>query len=256
MKKRLILLSAALLFGLTACGRSAAEESPSPVPLTPAPTAAMATAAVTPVVTTPAAESALPTPAAAETAAPAPVATPAPSPTPTAPPEPSLEPVPAERPSDEEVLAAYQDAAEAYSWFDRKTLSVDESRPETVGETVCYPVSDERFPTLDSLRLYLKGLFSDEIVDALLPLDGLRYFDRGGALYAVELDRGSDIARGGVTCSVVWPEEEPLARCTVRVEVELLDENDLTKVIGKRVYEFPYQKVGEKWAFTQFASIF
>lgn len=185
------------------------------------------------------------TPAPSSTAAP--VLTPAPSG------EPVVSPVPA-RPTDEEVLSAYHQAEEAYRWFDLTTLPLDYTQTKLVGEAVYYPVSDERFPTMDALRGYLKTLFSDEIVDALLPLDGVHYLEIDGALCAMEADRGTDENSGTVIETVNWPQEGGDALCTVQVSVELLWEDE-NYPEGKRTYDFPYQKVGDKWVFTHFEPI-
>lgn len=167
-------------------------------------------------------------------------------------PEPTPEPV---RPSDEEVLATYREAQEAYNWFNLATLEgYQEEKLEYQG-LLYARVADERFPTMDSFRVYLKTLFSDEVVDSLLPMGGQQYVEIDGQLCVLEGGRGTDITKGAVTLSVVWPQvEEPLT-CTVRAEVGLLDEETLSTVVGSEVYEFPYQKVGDKWVFTWFAPI-
>ncbi len=272
-KPYLILGAALLAVALSACGPSGGEESAPASPTPPAPSteaAPSAAAAVTikptavpttiPETATPAAVTESPAaetePPAEESVEPIPAETPAATPAPVEPtPAPSPSPELPERPSDVEVLAAYEVADEAYSWFAMTTLPVDTNRPEPVGELIYYPVSDPRFPTMDALRAYLKTLFSDEIVDGLLPLDGVHYLDLNGALYAADAARGGDLTKGGVTYSVAWPEGEPVS-CTVRAEVELLDQENLTKVVGSQIYEFPYEKVGDKWVFTHFESIF
>ena len=166
--------------------------------------------------------------------------------------EPTTVPEPS-RPTDEEVLAAYREAQEAYNWFDLATLEgLQDGKVEHQGDLYAR-VADERCPNMDSFRGYLKTLFSDEVVDGLLPMDGQQYVELDGQLYVLEGARGTDITKGAVTLSVVWPmEEEPLT-CTVRAEVELLDEATLSTVVGSEVHEFPYQKVGDKWVFTWFA---
>ena len=109
-------------------------------------------------------------------------------------------------------------------------------------------------------RAYLQTDGEDEVVDGLMkdfPLGAAGFADGPeGGLYCSGAGRGSDISKGGVTVEVVWPLEEEPMQCTVRASVELLDLNDLQTVTGTQVYEFPYQKVGEKWVFTSFESIF
>ena len=109
---------------------------------------------------------------------------------------------------------------------------------------------------MDSFRGYLKTLFSDEVVDGLLPMDGQQYVEIDGQLYVLEGGRGTDVTKGAVTLSVAWPQEAESLSCIVRAEVDLLDGETLSTVVGSQVYEFPYQRVGDKWVFTQFESIF
>lgn len=173
------------------------------------------------------------------------------------------------RPTDEEVLAAYNRAAEVFSWYagySDEGLALDGtdmiSLPllENGGEIVMFRVTRPGLNNMDELRAYLKTIFSDEVVDGLMkdfPLGAAGFADGPeGGLYCSGAGRGSDISRGGVTVEVVWPLEEEPVQCTVRASVELLDLNDLQTVTGTQVYEFPYQKVGEKWVFTSFESIF
>ena len=271
MKKRSIWLTAALLVGLAACSRAAVEVTPSPPPTieptvertaTPVPTA---TAPLVPAPTTPE-----PLPTAVETLPPPPTPKPKPTPTPAPTPEPTPEviatpeplPTEPERISDEEVLAAYRKAEEAYSWFAGYSdagLMLDMEDTEARPDLTFYRVTRPGLGSMDELRGYLKSVFSDEIVDPLLAESpGVPHFvetDRG--LYALPAGRGSDITKGAMTLEVIWPQEEALL-CTVRARVEQLapDEDGVLLPIGELQYDFPYQKVGDKWVFTHFESIF
>lgn len=263
--------------------------SPAPTPvLTSMPTAApsvrvsvspsvepTAPAAPTPApeVTPPPAESEAQVPAPTESLCGLPLA-PTPTPEGSVPPAASESPAPMEsqapaRPTDEEVLAAYNRAAEVFSWYAGYSddgLALDGtdmiSLPllENGGEIVMFRVTRPGLNSMDELRAYLKTIFSDEVVDGLMkdfPLGAAGFADGPeGGLYCSGAGRGSDISKGGVTIEAVWPLEEEPIQCTVRVSVELLDLNDLQTVTGTQVYEFPYQKVGEKWVFTSFESIF
>lgn len=238
---------------------TAAPATPEPTPeaVTPAPTAeTQPTVPPTPTVPdgspVPTAE---PTPAQSPEPTPdaTPAATPEPLPSePVLPPEVTPEPA---RPTDEAVLEAYRTAREAYNWFDLCTLEGHQDEKRELDGMLYARVADERFPNMDSFRSYLKTLFSDEVVDGLLPIGGQQYVEIDGQLYTSEGGRGTDITKGAVTLSVVWPPEGEVMACTVRAEVELLDEETLSTVIGTEVHEFPYQKVGDKWVFTHFESI-
>ena len=277
MKKRSIWLAAALLTGLTACSRTEVEVTPTPQPTieptievtaVPVPTAtAPVPSAPAPPAPPPAAVSETPGPSLAPGPKPTEASTPVPFPEPTLEPTPeptpeptaTHEPPPSESPnrlSDEEVLSAYRAAEEAYGWFDLCTLGGSPEGQVEQDGVIYTRVSDERFPNMDSFRGYLKTLFSDEVVDSLLPVGGQQYVEIDGALYVREGARGSDITKGALILSVVWPQETEPMSCIVRAEVELLDGETLSTVVGSQVYEFPYQRVGDKWVFTQFESIF
>ena len=158
-------------------------------------------------------ESASPAPAESEPVLVEPV--PMPTPTPTAAPELS------EGPTDEEILAAYQMAEEAYGWFVLAPPELDRTEQRTVGELTYCRVDDPRFSNLAELRGYLKTLFSDTLVDQLLPIDGTQYVELDGVLYTIDGGRGADITKGEETVQV--RRDEAPARYTVRVTVEVLD---------------------------------
>lgn len=259
MKKRICFLgAAALVLILGACGAQTQTESPvgeqraEPTPVVTAPP---------PVVTS------LP-----------PVVTAEPLPLPVEP-EPTQKPVrPAltlepviptpepERPSDEEVLDAYQAAKEAYSWFeghDHSGLLVDEGDLITLqapvgGEEWSYcRVNRPGLGSVDELRAYLKKLFSDEVVDDLLkPTEAMFTDGPEGGLYV--RTSGFDIGtteteQEPVTLEVLWQEEGP-PTCTVQAAAEALDIS-AEEGTAEKIYAYPYQKVGDKWVFTQFESI-
>lgn len=160
-------------------------------------------------------------------------------------------------PTDVEVLDRYREADTAYRWFTVKALESDRSKIKRVDTVTYAKVTDPRFPTLSSFRAYLKTLFSDEIVDGLLPTDGTRYVDFDGVLYVCDSPMSEEPKTDGITLMVLWPEGEEPVSCTVQAVVELLVSKDGEdpSTTEERIYEFPYQKVGDKWVFTQFESI-
>ena len=193
------------------------------------------------------------------TASPPPAVTAAPTPTPT----PSAPSAPAETeqpspapagPSDEAVLEAYSRAEEAWNWFTVAPPELDRGAVlERDGRSYCR-VDDSRFSTLSELRGYLKGLFSDRLVEELLPIDGVQFLEEDGALYAVDGGRGADITRGAQTVQVLRDEGEP-DRVTVRVTVEVLDPEAGYAPTGEETHDFTYERVGEKWIFTTFSAV-
>lgn len=205
------------------------------------------------------------TPEVQESETPSPTNTPEPSPQAesappvqeSAEPEPSASPVasvePYDGPDDEEVLAAYRSAVEAYWWFQVETLPLDRTDSREVDGQVYYRVDYPGIDSTASLRGYLKSLFSDDLVEKLLPYDGTQYIDIDGKLYGLDGGRGTDITRGGETAQVL--RDDNPNRCTVRVTVEVVDPEQNDAVVDTVVYDFPYEKVGEKWIFTDFSLV-
>lgn len=236
------------------------SELPSPLPSVE-PTAAVTS---TPEVTPQPAESAAQSPAPTESLCSLPVA-PTPTPEGSAPPSASEAPAPVEsqrpaRPTDEEVLSAYKTAKEAMGWmtdsnsvegYDDSGLALDAADQQTLTLTlgngteetlVFYRVTRPGLDSMEALWGYLKNLFSDEIVDDLMAFQ-VPVFVEGeqGGLYALP-SQAQGFQQPGATLTVLWPEEEVPVSCQVRA------------VIGNEeaVRESLYQKVGDKWIFTQF----
>lgn len=254
MKKLIPLLALLLLLaGCTQSCATATEPVPTPTQIPPA----VPTPNVRPTLT----PNPTPEPTSSEPALADPVSTPAPTPMParTPPPvEPAPTPTPAptppvvepeEGPTDEEVLAAYRQAEEAFGWFQLCTLPGDPEGQIVVEDVVYSRVDYPGFGTLSDLRGYLKGLFSDELVEGLLPADGTQYVEIDGVLYVQEGARGGDITKGDETIQIL---PDGPGRRIVQVSVEVLDLEQDFAVTGSEQHDFPYEKIGDKWIFTTF----
>lgn len=196
-----------------------------------------------------ASEAVTPTP----TPSPTPIPEATPAPTPVSTPTVSAEPQPDDEgaPSDEEVLEAYRLAQEAFSWFQVAPMSFDASDSREVDGTLYYRVDYPGINSLSVLRGYLKSLFSDALVERLLPYDGTQYIEVDGVLYVQDGGRGTDIYRGMEYTQVVRSDNPN--RLVVRATVEIVDPEQEGAVTGTETYEFPYEKVGERWIFTDFS---
>lgn len=199
-----------------------------------------------------------PTPSAqpVETERPAPSADPSPevSPVSSPVPDPAVSETPApveEGPTDEEVLEAYRQAQEAYSWFQVSPMPFDGADSREVDGVVYYRVDYDGISSLSALRGYLKSLFSDALVDTLLPYDGTQYIDINNVLYVQDGGRGTDISRGAEYTQVM--REDNPNRLVVRATVEIVDPEQGGVVTGSETYDFPYEKVGDRWIFTDFS---
>ena len=154
--------------------------------------------------------------------------------------------------TEEDVLSAYSRAEEAYGWFDRETLPAGQESREIDGR-VYYPVREPGMETLADLRAYLRGLFSEELTEALLSSGGEAplYRDVGGALYVLPARRDRDAVRkeGSVRAESVSE-----TAWTVEVTVDLLD-GPGGQVTGVEYYAFPYELEEDRWVFTEFRMI-
>lgn len=99
--------------------------------------------------------------------------------------------------TDEEIQAAYFRAEEAYGWFSLETLPCGE-KTQTIDGWLYYPVEYPGMENLADLRAYLRGLFSEELVDALLASGGAHplYQDVDGTLYVLPTSRERDESKG------------------------------------------------------------
>lgn len=249
MKKLMPLLALVILLsGCWGCVPASPAESsgtadrPTPPATQTIPDSPIPSAEASPPLRTPA-----PTPEEAE-----PVPTPVPPPTPT--PAPTSTPTSGgDEPADEAILAAYEKAEEAWGWFEIAPMPLDRDDQRTVGEQVYCRVDYPGIKTLADLRGYLKSLFSDGLVEELLPVDGTQYVELDGALYTIDGGRGADITKGEETVQVL--RDGTPGRCTVRVTVEVLDPQQGFSVVGSETHDFLYEQVGERWIFTTFSMV-
>ena len=140
--------------------------------------------------------------------------------------------------TDEEIQAAYFRAEEAYGWFSLETLPCGE-KTQTIDGWLYYPVEYPGMENLADLRAYLRGLFSEELVDALLASGGAHplYQDVDGALYVLPTSRERDESKGQADIQI-----KPYGQAgySVIVEVDLLADGGST-VTGVESHAFLYE---------------
>ena len=155
--------------------------------------------------------------------------------------------------TDEEIQAAYFRAEEAYGWFSRETRPCGE-KTQTIDGWLYYPVEYPGMENLADLRAYLRGLFSEELVDALLASGGAHplYQDVDGTLYVLPTSRERDESKGQADIQI-----KPYGQAgySVIVEVDLLADGGST-VTGVESYAFPYEFLEDRWVFTDFHLIY
>lgn len=155
--------------------------------------------------------------------------------------------------TEEEVLSAYDRAVSVYEWFSLSTLPCGTEGLSVDGQTY-YPVRSSGLESMEDLRIYLRGSFSQELTDQLLESGGQTplYRDIGGALYVRPLSRSRDPLRGEVELRV---EQTGQTAYAVNAAVDLLDEDQET-VAGVEYWTFPYELVDERWVFTEFCLLY
>lgn len=152
-----------------------------------------------------------------------------------------------------EILAAYELAQRIYGWFDLAPLPASGESTLLEGET-CFRVDMEGVRSLEDLRTYLRGVFSQELTDRLL--DGrtarIQYRNAGGVLYVSGEARERDPGKGQA-----WVETERVEENLyyVNVTVDLLAEDGET-VVGLESWSFPYAFQEDRWVFTDFRLIY
>ena len=155
--------------------------------------------------------------------------------------------------TEDEVLAAYERAVDLYSWFDLAQLpSAEES---TTVDGISYRRADyPGIADMEDLDDYLRGSFSDEVAARLLATGGEHplYREIDGALYVAPSGRSRETDKGEIRAQVEQVGETAYA---VNVAVDLLAE-DRETVTGIECWSFPYEFVGGRWVFTDFALVY
>lgn len=154
-----------------------------------------------------------------------------------------------EVPTDEEVKFAYQQAGEAYSWFDLTTMPLNENSKIEYNGNIYLKVNHDSIQSFSDLETYLRNLFSDDIVDFLLKSN--RYVDIDGVLYAMPADRGTNIFAGEEHHEIIRESDKKII---YKVSVDILDDN-LEKIVDEEVYSFTYEFLEDKWIFTNFSLV-
>ena len=154
--------------------------------------------------------------------------------------------------TQEEVLAAYDRAVAAYTWFDLTPLnSAGES--QTVNGRVYRKVEKAGLETMEELRGYLRTIFSEELTERLLATGGETplYIEIDGQLWAaVNGGRRRDASKGAVTLQVSQKSE---TEYEVNVTTDLLEDGEVS---GVQCCGFPYQWVDDRWVFTEFELVY
>lgn len=163
----------------------------------------------------------------------------------------------------EDVLAAYDEAARLYDWFDLAPMPLDESDSVREGENTYFRVLDEAITSTEELRSRLERVFTPELTEEIFNKVPDQYRDFDGKLYAIPGGRGTNIYlldktvqaarlsedRWEVTLTF-WADYED-ARMVPEPETGV-SVSYPTAVTGYSTTCIDYERTPEGWRFTSF----
>ena len=92
-----------------------------------------------------------------------------------------------------DVLAAYDEAARLYDWFDLAPMPLDESDSVREGENTYFRVLDENITSTEALRFRLEEAFTPDLAEEIFNKAPEQYRDFDGKLYALPGGRGVNL---------------------------------------------------------------
>ena len=151
--------------------------------------------------------------------------------------------------TEDEVLAAYQQAARIWSWFELKPMDLIGER-RTVDGVSYWQVDPAEMVDMNALRAQLCRHFTEELAEELLATGGEHplYREIDQQLYVTSGGRERDPLKGRQQVEVLRQSDTCYL---VSVTVDLLDVDQVT-VVGLECWTFPYELVGDQWLFTDF----
>lgn len=166
-------------------------------------------------------------------------------------------------PQAEDVLAAYDEAARLYDWFDLAPMPLDESDSVREGENTYFRVLDENITSTEELRSRLERVFTPELTEEIFNKAPDQYRDFDGKLYAIPGGRGTNLylldktvqaeriseGRWEVTLTF-WADYED-ARMVPEPETGV-SASYPTAVTGYSTTCIDYERTSEGWRFTSF----
>ncbi len=155
----------------------------------------------------------------------------------------------AARLTDDEVVELYNNAREAYGWFDLTTIPYDnekyiEADGEKYFEVIQLGIASKR-----TLADYLNKIFADDITEELMETSSYRYVECEGKLYVLPTDRGTDIFKGAESYEVVRISEKQIK---FTVTVEIYEDPVQRNVTGYKQYDFFLEFSDGRWRFKNF----
>ena len=163
----------------------------------------------------------------------------------------------------EDVLAAYDEAARIYDWFDLAPMPLDEADSMREGENTYFRVLDENITSTEELRSRLERVFTSELAEEIFNKVPDQYRNFDGKLYAIPGGRGTNLYlldktvqaerisedRWEVTLTF-WADYED-ARMVPEPEAGV-SASYPTAIAGYSTTCIDYERTSEGWRFTSF----
>lgn len=149
-----------------------------------------------------------------------------------------------------QVLNAYDRAVTAVKWFQSGNMPCSDETVR-VDDTIYRKVKYAGIETMEDLKTYLRGIFSEELVEKLTGSKNQtppRFRDVQGSLYEMRQEAKNEDSWGRVKLLV---KKSGSARYIVNVTAELMAKDRKT-VKGVECNSFPYERINGRWVFTNF----
>lgn len=149
-----------------------------------------------------------------------------------------------------QVLNAYDRAATAVEWFRSGNMPCSDETVR-VDDKLYRKVKYAGIETMEDLKTYLRGIFSEDLVEKLTGSKNQtppRFRDVQGSLYEMRQESKDEDSWGRVKLLV---KKSGSTRYVVNVTAELM-KKDRKTVKGVECNSFPYERVNGRWVFTNF----
>lgn len=147
----------------------------------------------------------------------------------------------------------YAKAKEACFWFEVSSMPPAENHADMnnikeIDGQYYYKTGTENINSVAELEAYLKTLFSDEIVEKLMTMNGIQYIDIDGELWGVDASRGTNINVGNTIFSISEKTDDKIVY-TANVEIINPESGETESV---EAYDYVYEKTDDGWKWTKF----
>lgn len=161
--------------------------------------------------------------------------------------------------SNEEVKTVFTKADSLFKMFYGIGLDVDKNDEyKTEDNNLYYAVKHEGIKSLNDLKVYLSNIFSSQIVDELINIGFVytpsRFIEMNGKLYQISYDYSIIIPNYNIIEKemIIEKESDMKFKCSMD---KILSNYDSISNGETYKFDYVYEKVGDRWIFTEFPII-